>query len=70
MRRPGAASYSVWMAPPGGTMQVVIQATMDAAAYLRGLAPGQYTFQVHARDATGNEIAVSNPVTVTVLPRT
>jgi hypothetical protein len=67
---PGAASYSVWMAPPGGTMQVVIPATMDAAAYLRDLSPGQYTFQVRAQDATGNVIAVSNPVTVTVLPRT
>ncbi|HZU06066.1 MAG TPA: fibronectin type III domain-containing protein [Chloroflexota bacterium] len=67
---PGAASYDVWMAPAGGTLQLRIPATTNAAAYLSDLAPGQYTFQVHARDANGNEIAVSNPVTVTVLPRT
>jgi hypothetical protein len=63
---PGASTYSVWSGPPGGQLQPVINSTTNAAAFLPSLTAGQLTFQVRARDAGGNEIAVSNPVTVTV----
>lgn len=66
---PGAASYAVWGAPAGGQTQVVVPSTQNAAAYIPNLPAGQWTFQVQARDASGNPIAQSNPVAVTVTPR-
>lgn len=66
---PGAASYSVWSAGPGGQWQVVLPSTQNAAAYIPNLTPGQMGFMVRARDANGTDIAQSNPVTVTITPR-
>ena len=41
----------------------------DAEEFVSNLAAGQYTFQIRARDASGAEVAVSNPVTVNVQGR-
>jgi hypothetical protein len=65
----GATSYSVWLTPPTGASQVIVPSTSNLAAYIPNLPSGQYTVQVKARDANGNEISVSSPIPITVLGR-
>jgi hypothetical protein len=64
---PNAVGYSVWVLRPGAQQWENIEPnTPNAAAFFRSLAPGQYQFQVRARDASGAEFAPSNIVTVQV----
>jgi hypothetical protein len=63
---PNAVSYSVWSSTGGGAFTAVLPSTNNAAAYLPGLNPGDYLFQVRARDASGNDVATSNPLAVSV----
>jgi hypothetical protein len=63
-----AAYYAVWSGPAGGQLQVSVPNTTNAAAFIPNLPGGQYTFQIRARDASGTEVAVSNPITVAVQP--
>ncbi|HLI28125.1 MAG TPA: fibronectin type III domain-containing protein [Chloroflexota bacterium] len=64
---PNAVSYSVWVLRPGAQQWENIEPnTPNAAAFFRGLSPGQYYFQVRGRDASGAEFAPSNVVTVQV----
>jgi len=63
-----AAYYAVWSGPAGGPLQVSVPNTTNAAAFIPNLPGGQYTFQIRARDASGTEVAVSNPITVVVQP--
>jgi hypothetical protein len=66
---PNAASYVVLGGPAGSPPQPIVPSTTNAAAYIPNLPTGQMQFQVRARDASGTDIAQSNPVTVTIVPR-
>jgi hypothetical protein len=66
---PSAVSFSIWSSLGGAPLQVSVPNTTNAAAFIPNLPAGQYTFQVHAQDITGNEVGLSNPVSVTVQGR-